>query len=251
MERVSTIPGASQSKILLVVPHGADDINTSVLAEQCCQTAKCNAVINRGFERADHVDVMIDKADCNKVSHVIQDVVRDEFLDPIKRIKERIVNRIVAASRKTNTWPTIQTVTDRALVFYIHGAGDVVNKVAGEKVSVIVGNGGEFVRSSLSCQDWRRNLFIALARASWLGGCGEVYAADQKGNYAGRSYDNMNQFFRQHEPDPFTDTMQLEFPYHMRSTKKAAMATGYELGKILTQFVTYNKFEQTIYLKTI
>jgi hypothetical protein len=247
-ERVSVIPG--QGNVLLVVPHGSDDSWTSVIAEGCVAEMNCHAVINRGFERADHVDALNDKADCNKVSHVTEDVVYEEFLQPIKQIKERIVNRIVRSALQQGTIPSLPTIPSRALIFYIHGAGDIVHKKAGEQVSIIVGNGGDFVNSSLTCEMWRRDLFIYLTDAE-IGHLGKAYAADPRGNYAGRSNDNMNQFFRQHEPDKFVETMQLEIPHHLRVHRSDADKMGMILGRVISKLLVLTEFKQPITIKTI
>lgn len=251
-ERVSTIIGQHDSNVILVAPHSADDMHTATIAEECALTLGCHAIINRGFERSDHVDVLQDLADCNKVSHVIQDVVADEFLQPLRMIKERIVNRIVTKARRdpSNILLDPIKIHERAIILFIHGAGDLVHKKAGEQVACIVGNGGVFIKSSLSCEEWRKDAFIHIGRTVFSGD-GEMFAADPKGNYAGRSYDNMNQFFRQHEPDKFVETMQLEFPFSMRCNELRAMMTGQRLAKLIRQLLTYTDFNQPMALKTI
>ena len=80
-ERVGIIIG--KNPVILVAPHGADDTNTDIITERVAKKADCYAVINRGFERADFVDVIKDKADCNKIDHCKQEVVYEEFLKPI------------------------------------------------------------------------------------------------------------------------------------------------------------------------
>jgi hypothetical protein len=63
MERVSITSG--KQPILIVSPHGYknDDENTATVAEAIASVLNCYAVINRGWERADDVDIFNDKAD--------------------------------------------------------------------------------------------------------------------------------------------------------------------------------------------
>ncbi len=99
-ERVTVIYG--KKPFLLVAPHGADgdDINTAIIAEETALALGCNAVINRGFERSDNVDVDDDQANCNRVDHIIQPVVYDEFLKPIIKIKDKLNSKVNADDRK-------------------------------------------------------------------------------------------------------------------------------------------------------
>lgn len=246
MERVSIIPGDSSINMMLVVPYGADDPTTVHIAETCVEEMGCYAIINRGFERSDHVDVMTDKADCHKVSHAIEDVVREEFLDPIKNTKERMVNRIVRHATKNNAWPNLADIKDRAMILYIVGVSDTVHKVAGEHVSMVIGCGATTFSGSVTCSDWRRDLLVYLGRDMWSDTMGSVCVADVRGAYAGKNQDNMNQFFRQHEPDKFVETMQLSFPACMHASKKQAVFTGICLGQILSKFITRTDFDQSV-----
>lgn len=91
MERVSVIRG--KAPVIVVAPHGfeQDDQNTALIAESIANEINCYAVINRGWERCLDIDVLNDKADCNNVYHCKEDVVREEFLEPIVRFKSRIL----------------------------------------------------------------------------------------------------------------------------------------------------------------
>ena len=54
MERVQTIEG--DYPVLLVAPHGADDANTDVIAEEVAEKFGAYAVINKGWKKSSSVD---------------------------------------------------------------------------------------------------------------------------------------------------------------------------------------------------
>ena len=63
MERVSTYYG--DLPILLVAPHGADDLNTDFLVDKISSEMGTFAVINRGWKRDSVFNYATDRADCN------------------------------------------------------------------------------------------------------------------------------------------------------------------------------------------
>jgi hypothetical protein len=88
MERVALVEG--DSPVLILAPHGPDDKNTDLIAERVAVESGSFAVINRGWNRFSSVDFMKDLANCNDVRHLHSDVVKEEFLEPILRFKNRI-----------------------------------------------------------------------------------------------------------------------------------------------------------------
>ena len=232
MERVSVRRG--KNPVLFVAPHGPDDNNTAIIAEKAAESCDGYYVINRGFERDDVVDVDNDKADCNRIDHVIEEVVKEEFLDPITKF----VNQIKA--KLYNNYPYYHDLSTipKPLIFYVHGAGDHVHKIAGENVSVIVGYGLSGKKSSFTCEDWRKCLFVSGFRHLTMDG--EVYEGQGGGNYGGRSANNMNQYYRKHDPDTLIDSMQLEFPYSTRCTESIATLTGVVLATVATDIINHD-----------
>lgn len=227
-ERVDTIIGTIP--VILVAPHGPDDINTDIIVEHVANKISCYAVINRGFDRADSVDVENNKADCNRVDHCNEDVVYDEFLKPIIRFKDRIMYK------KTNDLmiPYPETVH----IFYVHGCGNIVHKEAGRTVELIVGHGLGVKTDSLSCESWRRNLFVNLYKLfSQTHKTGFVYSGKGGGRYAGRHSNNINQYFRKHDLDPDVQSMQLEFPYSCRDSEASAIVTASCLAVTITDYL--------------
>jgi hypothetical protein len=245
-ERVSIIPGKYSTTTLLVVPRGANDVHLCDLAERCAEELECYALINRGFEKSEQVDVMKDQADCGRISHIQQEVVYEEFLEPIKHIKERMVNRIVRSNLSQGNWGDIDNYVGRFLIFYLYGVSDNVHSKANEPVSVIVGNGGKILSSHYTCEEWRRDLFIHTANEAWDDTMGSAYVGHPRGKYAGRSSDNINQFFRMHETDRFVESMQLSFPMMMRSDEQTAKLTGEVLGQIISKLLVQTEFDEDI-----
>lgn len=212
-ERVSIIQGLKP--VILVCPHGADDCNTDIITEACAKMLDCYAVINRGFERADVVDVLNDKADCNRVDHCTDEIVFEEYTDQILRFKRRC---------------EISHPRDNVFIYHIHGFGKQVEQQAGTNIDIILGYGESEKYNSYTCELWHRNLFVNCWR-HLVGG--EVYVGKGGGKYAARHANNMNQYFRKHVPDRNTMSMQVEISGRLRDTETRAEVTGQNLCAIL------------------
>jgi len=240
-ERVNVIYG--KQPILLVAPHGQDDHNTALMTEMAAINANAYAVINQGFERGENVDPNNDIADCNRVDHCQSEIVFDEFLKPLLKIKNQI----------TKKWNNYGWSNDeerqRLLVIYIHGAGDIVHKEAHEPVDVIVGYGLGTSKNSITCRAWRKNLFVD----SWrnYSDDGEVYEGAGTGRYAGRSSNNMNQYFIKHELDRNVESLQLEFPYSTRKTESQTTLTAMMLGMVLNDMMKIKEYDKQPAMKLI
>lgn len=234
-ERVNVIYG--NVPILIIAPHGQDDHNTVIIAETAAKCVGANAVINQGFERGQTVDVDKDIADCNRVDHCQEEIVYDEFLKPILKIKEQITKKF-----RGPNWVSGEESESKMLILHIHGAGDIVHKEANEQIDVIVGYGLGNLKDSLTCRAWKKNLFIDLWRMH--SNKGDVYEGAGEGRYAGRSSNNMNQYFRKHQLDRQVESLQLEFPYSMRKTDLDAIETGKHLSLVLLNMLTYSSYKK-------
>lgn len=241
-ERVNVIRGTQP--ILLVAPHGPDDTNTDLIARLAANHIKGHAVINQGFERGDIVDVDNDIADCNRVDHCKESVVYDEFLKPIIKIRDQVAKKLVQPG-----WWESDDKGARLLVLYIHGAGDIVHREANEPVGVILGYGLGSNKDSLTCRSWRKNLFIDIWRN--YSNDGDVFEGGGSGRYAGRSSNNMNQYFRKHDLDRQVESMQLEFPFSTRNTESQATVTAMLLGSVLSEMLKHETYTSTPKAKLI
>lgn len=235
-ERVSLVIG--KNPIILVAPHGCDDNNTDIVVERAATILNCYAVINRGFDRSDDVDVNNDKANCNRCDHVKEDVVYEEFLKPIIKFKDQILKK-VGGSSKGWGWNLPELNSPKCVIFYIHGAGDKVHSTANEQVAAIVGYGLGTKKDSLTCELWRKNLLVDLYRK--YSNDGDIFEAKGGSRYAGRSTNNMNQYFRKHDLIPWVDCMQLEFPYSHRKTGSRAVLCSTMLAMVLEDFLSYDQ----------
>lgn len=245
--RVSTRFG--KKPVIIVAPHGPDDVKTDIIANHLADALDSYAVINNGFDRADDVDVTNDEANCNKVNHIKQDVVYDEFLKPIINFKNQIKKNlhgsfgITSFGRGGWGWSLPSSNDKKTLIFYIHGAGDHVHRQVGENIGCIVGYGLGKKEDSLTCEYWRKNLFVDLWRNYASITDGEIYEGRGGGNYAGRSTQNLNQYFRKHELDPWVDCMQLEIPYSMRKTESRAALTAILLSTVINDMIDVDSYE--------
>ena len=145
MERVSRIPGITP--LVFVAPHGHDDDNTAIIAEVAAEHSKGYAVINRGFQRSNDVDVSKDLANCNNMEHCHKDVVKEEFLEPIISYKNRIIKKF-----------------PRAYFFFVHGLGPKI-KSMDKDIGYVIGTGAGYP-NSFTCDKWVRDLVIYLLEAS-------------------------------------------------------------------------------------
>lgn len=234
-ERVSVIHG--KKPVILVCPHGSDDTNTAIITEVAAEHIDCYAVINRGFERSELVDVNKDKANCNRIDHCKEEVVYDEFFKPILKFKDKIYQK---ATKGTSWWNDIDPESHPIYIFHIHGCGNHVHKQAGEPVGVIVGYGLGSKKNSLTCTAWRKDCFIDMYRNSSQNG--DAFEGAGGGNYAGRDANNMNQYFRKHDHDEFVQSMQLEFPFSERETPSQAAITGLTLATAILDLISYKDY---------
>jgi len=212
MERVSTYKGSFPA--LIVVPHGHDDPNTAIIAESIVEEIDAYAVINRGWKRADQHDYYADKANCNNYHHIHEDVVREEFLDPILNYVERIHN-------KESGPPNI---------FVIHGVSNSIRQtVGGDALDVIIGY-GEGKPPSYTCPIEFKHTFMCLLDKADL----RVYQGKAGGAYSARRMSNIAQLFRTSEYlDEDVFTIQMEIIRELREDDYAAKETGIALSSVI------------------
>jgi hypothetical protein len=223
-ERVSIIAG--KKPVLVVAPHGydQDDENTTYVAETIAEQINCYAVINRGWERADNVDCMLDKADCNNVVHCHEDVVREEFLDPILRYK----NRILQAHNVCH-------------MFYVHGMANRHRQLAGDlDMDMVIGYGAGSPNSH-SCDPWRKDLFMHLLLEAGL----HPYQGKSGGPMSGWARNNMNQLFRKWYNDPRVQSMQVEIVHDLRSDKDIARLTAHYVAEAIKDMLDVKSYNCT------
>lgn len=196
MERVALIEG--DLPVILVAPHGVDDENTAQLAETIAKYIGAFAVINQGWKKSTKVDYWNDLANCNNIEHLHEDVVREEFLDPLLRYVHRIKNNI----------------DERVFVFNLHGCSDNVRaKAEDDELDIIVGYGSGNP-SNYSCKIKIKDAFIYYLENQGYG----VYEGKAGGRYAGRSHLNLNQLFKQWYNYDNVHSMQLEIVNEHRTT---------------------------------
>jgi hypothetical protein len=221
VERVSLISG--KLPIILVAPHGYqnDDENTDLIAEYIANSINCYAVINRGWERSNQVNCFKDKADCNNIHHCLQDVVKDEFLDPIIRFK----NRILRNHRN-------------AFIFHIHGMSDRHKFIANDLYMDMVLGFGAGIPDSHSCELWIKDLFLNLLEVSGF----NPYEGKKGGSMSGWARSNLNQFFRKWYLEPNVHSMQLELTHELRKMPEMAKLTAEYLSIAVKDITNYKTF---------
>lgn len=228
-QRVQTISG--KTPIILVAPHGykADDENTALLTELMAKNMNCYAVINWGFERAENADQVNDKADCNNVYHCTKPVIKDEFLDPIIRYKNRIL-----------------MTESEVFIFYIHGMGNKHRVIAKDpKLDMVIGYGAGSP-NSFSCEVWQKNLLLHLLKKN--GFC--AYEGKAGGVMSGWARSNLNQYFRKWEPETEVNSMQIEIIYDLRDSSHSITSTARDLSNALCNILKYTSFNDGVTYKS-
>jgi hypothetical protein len=216
-ERVSIIEG--KQPILLVAPHGfnGDDENTALLAEEIAYLTNAYVVVNKGWERDEKVDYLKDKADCNNILHCHEDVVREEFLDPILRFRNRILRK----------HPIVH-------MYMLHGMSNRHRKICHDPTLDMVIGFGAGTPNSYTCDLWRKNCFIHLLEndAGFT-----VYEGKPGGQMSGWSKNNMNQLFRKWYDDPQVQSMQIEIIHELRADREMTQLTAEYLASAMLDLI--------------
>ena len=218
MERVNIRNG--KLNIIIIAPHGPDDPYTGEIAQEIADGLDAYAVINQGFERTTgEVDIWTDQANCNNLHHCHEDVVREEFLDPILAFHAKIR----------------QEYTDPCFVFIIHGINFITRKV---NPDLVLGYGAGDPPSH-SCTTWRRDGFCYLLEDKGF----EVYMGKAGGQFSGWSKSNLNQLFRKWPEyyDPHVQSFQIEVSRDWRMDRADAISTASILGECIEELMIFTE----------
>lgn len=194
MERIRLVEG--ENPVLILAPHGPDDTNTDLIAERVAVEFGAFAVINRGWRRSSSVDSARDMANCNDVRHLHSEVVREEFLEPVLRLKNRI-------RRKYD---------ENVFVLVIHGCSDAVRSDADDHDLDLILGYGDGNPPSYSCDTRLKDAFMYHLKNEGFG----VYEGARGGRYAGRARNNLNQLFVRWYPDDYVNSIQMEIVRDLR-----------------------------------
>lgn len=198
MERVTVFEG--DLPVIVTAPHGVDDTNTDIIAEMIAKEMGAFAVINKGWKRSKEVDYWQDLANCNDIRHLHEDVLEDEFLNPILRYVKKIQKKY----------------DEKVFILHLHGCSNLVKEIANdEDLDLIVGY-GDGNPPSYSCNRKYKDAFIYhLQKAGF-----KTYEGKPGGNYSGKSKNNLNQLFRRWYADPRVNSLQLEIVQELRSEQE-------------------------------
>jgi|LakMenEpi03Aug12_release.lakeMendotaPanAssembly.Ray.scaffolds.fasta_scaffold129119_3 hypothetical protein len=219
MERVSISNG--ELPVLLVAPHGVDDINTDYIVDKIAHEMGLFSVINRGWKRAKNFDYAKDRANCNDIRHIHQDVIKEEFLDPIIRMVARIQ----------------KTLDERVFIFYIHGCSDEVREKAEDKNLDIILGYGEGSPPSHTFNLEMKNAFAYFLEKESFG----VYQGKKGGLFSGYSKNNLNQLFRSSAYlNKNVNAMQLEIVNQLRTENELLDITCDGLINAIDELIMYD-----------
>ena len=229
MERVTIIsPSAGKEKapVIFIAPHGfqGDDYNTAKMALTMAHHINAYAVINNGWERSEKVDFLLDKANCNNIQHCHEDVVKEEFLDPIFRFQNKIL--------KTNK---------KCHIYYIHGMSDDHKKIANDgPMDVIIGFGNG-TPTRYTCPIWRKDVLCSLLVDSGMA----VWEGKAGGKMSGWGTLNMNQLFKTMIR---SESMQIEISYENRRMFSKLFSEA--ISEKILESLQFTNFSTNVKFKT-
>jgi N-formylglutamate amidohydrolase len=203
MERTSIIEGSAP--IIIVAPHGGDNENVAFAAETLAKDFGAFAVINRGWKTSFNVDPILDLANCNNLRHLHEDVVREEFLNPIMRSVARIKRRHEG----------------RVLMIVMKSCRDEVRTEAGDEILDMIVGYGSGNPPYHSCRVKTKNKFVRCLKNEGF----EVFEGAAGGRHAGKSKNNLNQLFVRWYPDENVESLQLEIVRELVLDQDMAMMT--------------------------
>jgi hypothetical protein len=219
MERVNAFEGNLNA--IIIAPHGPNDPYTGTIAKNIAKSLEAFCVVNQGFERSDTVDIFNDKANCNNVSHCHEDVVKDEFLDPIMRY----VAKIRHAPWMLSSWD------DPIWTFIIHGINHINRKVSPD---LVIGYGAGDPPSH-SCDLWRKNALIHILSEQGF----EVFQGKAGGQFSGWAKTNLNQLYRKWYMDPAVQSIQIEVSRDWRTDEDDAISTAEALTEAIEDLLLF------------
>lgn len=173
MERVSVIQG--DLPILLIAPFGADDNNIANLLELMSSEMGTFSVINKGWKKSKYMNFLNEEANCNNIVHIQNDVVKEEFLDPILRTVAKIQKKL----------------DERVYVINIHGCDDKIKNI--ENLDMIIGY-GEGNPPNHTCNLQIKDAFIYFLEKENF----NVYEGKSK-KYSAASKNNICQLYKWHQ----------------------------------------------------
>lgn len=202
--------------------HGA--IAPSTASASSGEEIGAYAIINRGWERADDVDDLNSLANCNNIDHLYEDVVCEEFLEPLERYYSQIMQK-----------------HGGMYYFIIHGCGNDARNNSSPNLSAILGY-GDGNKPSLTCTNEMRRCFhdILVQDKLW-----NVWHAGPGSKFSGWDKRNLNQFWRKHQHDIDVQGFQLEFVTALRKTEGDAEVSGRYLASVVERLTnsTWNDFD--------
>ncbi len=208
MERVSITNG--DKPILIIAPHGVDDLYTIEISKSIVQTTNSYAVINNGWKRSKHVNGLDDLGNCNSISQIFgDDVIEEEFAKPIILYHKKIVAKF-----------------NKLYIFIIHGFSD------SSQNSIIIGHGAGDP-PSYSCEPRIADYLCDSMDQQGV----RAIKAGAGSKYAGWHKDNLNQLFRKVMLDRDVQSMQLEINVNLRKDATIAKICGKFLASSILRLV--------------
>lgn len=219
----------ANSPIVFVAPHGhkGDDLNTDLIAIAAAEAINANYLINKGYQRADFINVDKDIADCNNINHM-QDILVDEFLLPYKRLCKRAVKYY-----------------GKCLVLWVHGISNTIRNSAETKnLDLIIGY-GQGKPNSFTCYHGTINKFLYEMKNEKL----NCFVGKTGGKYSGYSKRNMNQYWRKVEADNRIQSLQIEIVKDLRSDKIISELTAQCIADAAQASLDFPNFTLPEYIK--
>lgn len=226
MERVSLIHGTEP--IIIVCPHACEEPYMDTVAREVAKRSNAYAIINNGFKISDTVDTSNDQADCDRVDHLTQDVVREEFLDSLLATKRTL-------SRKHS----------RIIVLALYGLDNQIEAKAGYNIDVVLGYGQAVVHNSYTCPLWMIDMFINEWKShGWTSS--SVCCGKPGTPMSARSIHHLPQLFQKVYIDPCVNVIKILLSERFLQDRGAAAFCGVILANVIDEIAHVDFFDEDV-----
>jgi hypothetical protein len=224
MQRVSKIKG--EIPVLLVSPHYEEE-NINFITELIAKEMSAFAVINRGWKKNKIFNYSKDLANCNNTSHIKNEVINEEFLEPILRFISYIKNNI----------------DDKILFLNIHGcSNEIRKKTKAHDLDILLSYGGVY---SYCCELRIKDAFAYFLENDSL----SVYEGKDK-VYSAQFRDHLSQIFRNYYPDKNINSIQIKIIEELRSDLEISEIFAQSLIGAIDDLLVFNDSTSSIKRKS-
>lgn len=211
MSRVKIFHGANP--FLIVAPHGGGptDLRSAFIAGIIAKEIDGFAVINEGWKRRGTPNFRLSYANCNSISHCLQEPLLSEFLEPIDECRKIILLR-----------------HHKVHLFLIHGMDERKN------ADIVLGYGAGNP-SRHSCSLCFKDRFLSCLSLENF----QPAQGKSGGKLSGWDKDNLNQLY---QPVTSVESIQVEIGLSLRKNNSVGKNTAKRISEAITRTHDKSRF---------